>query len=169
MAKLTTDQQQAVSQWVAEGASLNDVQTRLKEDFSINLTYFDTRLLVMEMGLTIQDKNRPTTPEPAETPAEEPQPALSNDTTPLDDNHDEAPLPDLPDEPIGNSNISVSLDTLAIPGTMVSGKATFSDGITASWYLDQFGRLGLRDAPQNYEPPAKDIPAFQRELQKLLR
>ena len=44
-----------------------------------------------------------------------------------------------------------------------------SDGKTAGWYLDQMGRLGLRATEPGYQPPAADIPVFQRELQRLLQ
>jgi hypothetical protein len=75
-----------------------------------------------------------------------------------------------PDETAaGAGNVTLTIDQLAIPGTMVSGKATFSDGKTAGWYLDQFGRLGLRAPEPGYQPPAADIPVFQRELQRLLQ
>ncbi|HVV71326.1 MAG TPA: hypothetical protein VHI52_07485, partial [Verrucomicrobiae bacterium] len=61
------------------------------------------------------------------------------------------------------------VDQLAVPGAMVSGKATFSDGTTASWYLDQMGRLGLKASTPGYQPPAADIPVFQQELDLALQ
>jgi hypothetical protein len=69
----------------------------------------------------------------------------------------------------GGGNVTLSIDEITIPGTMVSGKATFSDGKTAGWSLDQFGRLGLRAPEADYQPPPQDIPVFQRELQRLLQ
>lgn len=74
-----------------------------------------------------------------------------------------------PQEPAGTGNVTVTLDVVTLPGTMVSGKATFSDGKTASWYLDQFGRLGLRAVEPGYQPPPADIPVFQKQLQRLLQ
>jgi hypothetical protein len=162
MANLTDEQKQAIAQWAADGATLNDIQARLKEEFALVYTYFDTRLLVMELGVTIQDKKRSAsapTPEPEPTPG--PADAPDEDAYVNDDDDFAAHAP--------AGNVSVSLDSLTIPGTMVSGKATFSDGITVSWYLDQQGRLGLRDAPPAYQPPPQDIPSFQQQLQKLLR
>ncbi len=50
MATLTKEQEQAVAQWAAEGASLNDIQARLNSEFHVNLTYLDARLLVIELG-----------------------------------------------------------------------------------------------------------------------
>lgn len=169
MAKLTDEQKQALTQWVADGATLNDVQSRLKEDFSIVLTYFDTRLLVMELGLTIQDKKRDDASAAAEKSAPAPADDLDEEDYVDGELADESEDDFAGDFPSGNGNVTVTLDSLAIPGTMASGKATFSDSTTVGWYLDQQGRLGLRDAPTGYQPPAQDIPAFQRELQKLLR
>jgi ribosomal protein S16 len=36
--KLTEDQKKQVAQWVAEGASLSDVQRRLKEECAVSIT-----------------------------------------------------------------------------------------------------------------------------------
>jgi hypothetical protein len=76
-----------------------------------------------------------------------------------------------PDEPVAGGKVSLSVDTLARPGTIVSGKVTFSDGKMAAWYLDQMGRLGVSPEEQGYRPPAGDVEEFQlqldRELQKL--
>jgi hypothetical protein len=163
MAKLTPDQQNSVTQWAAEGATLNDIQDRLKRECGVTLTYMDTRLLIMELGLKLQDKPREKMPE------ETPQPAPADALPPDDDRvagedvfPEEAPA-------AGTGNVTLSIDQIAIPGTMVSGKVTFSDGKSAGWYLDQYGRLGLRGAEPGYQPPPADIPTFQRELQRLLQ
>ncbi|NDB76762.1 MAG: hypothetical protein EB141_14170, partial [Verrucomicrobia bacterium] len=62
-------------------------------------------------------------------------------------------------------------DKLARPGTVVSGKVTFSDGQKADWYLDEMGRPGLVPAQKGYRPTQTDIMEFQDllqvELQKL--
>jgi hypothetical protein len=81
---------------------------------------------------------------------------------------DFGPGDEMGDFPTGG-NVTVTMDQLAIPGTMVSGKVTFSDGETASWYLDQGGRLGLADAPPGYRPSEMDVMQFQSELQRLMR
>jgi hypothetical protein len=52
---------------------------------------------------------------------------------------------------------------------LASGQATFSDGKTASWYLDELGRLGMKAPEPGYKPPAADIPMFQRELDRALK
>jgi hypothetical protein len=65
--------------------------------------------------------------------------------------------------------VSVSLDELAVPGAVVSGKVTFSDGQRAMWYLDQMGRLGLDPDVAGYRPAREDVGDFQRQLSVLLR
>jgi len=71
----------------------------------------------------------------------------------------------------GAGNVSVTVDQLTKPGALVSGKAKFSDGKSADWFLDQTGRLGLAPAEKGYKPPAADLQEFQlvlqAELQKL--
>jgi hypothetical protein len=59
----------------------------------------------------------------------------------------------------------VTVDQLARPGAMVSGKVTFSDGQKADWYLDQAGRLGVVPVVQGYKPSAADVQQFQLALQ----
>jgi len=56
MADLSPQQRQSVEQWAAEGANLNQIQDRLRTECSITLTYMETRLLIMELGVKIQDK-----------------------------------------------------------------------------------------------------------------
>jgi hypothetical protein len=104
----------------------------------------------------------PEPPKPEVAP-EEPAPPATTEATPLAG-------PDVTPAPAGGK-VSLSVDTLARPGTIVSGKVTFSDGKSAAWYLDQMGRLGVSPEEQGYRPPAGDVEDFQtqldRELQKL--
>lgn len=172
MAQLTEEQKQVVAQWTASGASLNDVQDRLKQEFGITLTYLDARLLIMELGLKLQEKKQPE-PEKKEEPAAPPVDAESDpDEIPYEDpGAGEPELVDggAPEGAGGGGKVSVSLDAIMVPGTMVSGKATFSDGKTVGWYVDQMGRLGLRAPEPGYQPPPADIAAFQRELDRVLQ
>ena len=59
----------------------------------------------------------------------------------------------------------VEISKLVRPGAAVSGSVKFASGVTAEWFLDQMGRLGL-DAVKGGEPTREDIAAFQQALQK---
>jgi hypothetical protein len=52
---------------------------------------------------------------------------------------------------------------------MVSGSVVFSDGKKATWYMDQYGRLGLDAGETGYRPPQEDIVQFQTALDRELR
>ena len=166
MSQLTPDQLAKVEEWAAEGATLNLVQDRLKAEFGISLTYMEARLLLMEVGVKIKDKPR----EP-EKPAEAPSPAPAVPPSPEAAADWEEDMIEPPETAPGGAagSVTLTLDQIAVPGAMVSGKVTFSDGTSASWYLDQMGRLGLADVPPGYQPPKPDIPKFQQELERLLQ
>jgi hypothetical protein len=156
MANFSPEQRAALEQWAADGATLNDIQHKLKSEFGINITYLDARLLLLDLQVKLKDK-------PREQPkAEElaPPPIAATDAPMMGD--DPAP------PPAGNGAVTVTVDTLAIPGALVSGKVTFTDGQTAGWYLDQSGRLGLRAPDPGYRPPPADVPVFQAELDRVL-
>jgi hypothetical protein len=65
--------------------------------------------------------------------------------------------------------VTVTVDQLTRPGALVSGKAKFSDGKTAEWFLDQAGRLALAPGEKGYKPPAADLQEFQIALQSELQ
>ena len=71
MSQLSPEQLAHVEQWAAAGANLNQVQDRLKTEFGISLTYLDARLLMVDIGVRLQEKPREPM-KPAET---EPPPA----------------------------------------------------------------------------------------------
>jgi hypothetical protein len=66
--------------------------------------------------------------------------------------------------------VTVEVDRLTLPGSLVSGSVVFSDGVKANWSLDQAGRLALGAKDKSYRPSAQDVQEFQmaiaRELQK---
>ena len=168
MSQLSPEQLAQVEIWAAEGANLNQVQDRLKTEFGITLTYLDARLLMLDMGVRLKEKPRdvpkaaePTPASPAPLPGEDALPAA--DET-WNENFDDATTGKAP-----GASISMSADQITIPGALISGKVTFSDGVNASWFLDQMGRLGLNGAPQGYQPPPADVPQFQQQLDLLLQ
>ncbi|HEY2574112.1 MAG TPA: hypothetical protein VGH65_08585 [Verrucomicrobiaceae bacterium] len=164
MAKLTEEQKQAVRNWAAEGASLNQIQDRLKQEFELALTYLDIRLLVAELGVKIQEKPKE---EPAKMPAAASPPKQAADEDFADEAAEFEPAP--PPAGPGAPKVTVTVDAIAIPGMLASGKTTFSDGKSAAWYLDELGRLGMKATEPGYKPPPSDIPVFQRELDLALK
>lgn len=156
---LTDEQKQRVSAWIAEGAKLAEIQARLASEFSLKLTYMDTRFLVDDLKLVPKDPEPPKTPEP---PAPAKAPLNAKPVPPQEQAvEDDAPLP-----PAGSGKVSVTVDQITRPGAIVSGKVTFSDSQTADWYLDQMGRLGVVPKQQGYKPAAADVQEFQAALQQ---
>jgi len=163
---LTHEQRQAIRQWIADGASLSDVQKRLKSDFGIGMTYMDVRCLVLDIGAQVKDKPAPR-PVPPPAPADDEMGAEDAELPVDEDEHHAIPFAK-PDAPAAGS-VNVTVDRIVRPGAVVSGDVTFSDGTTAKWVLDQMGRLGLEGANPGYRPPAQDIHEFQNQLRSLLQ
>ncbi len=137
--KLTPDQIAALKQRAAEGATMSDLQRHLKEEFGISITYMDTRFLILDLGIELLEEKK------EEPKKEEEKPA-----------------------PVPTGEVTVTMDTLTLPGALVSGKVTFSDGETAIWMLDQNGRPGLDPDTPGYRPTQDDIMEFQVQLRALI-
>jgi hypothetical protein len=137
--KLTADQIAALKQNAAQGATMSDIQRQLKEEFGHTLTYMDTRFLVLDLGIEL---------------LEEPK---------VEEKKEEKPAP------VPTGMVTVTMDTLTLPGSLVSGKVTFKDGETAVWMIDQSGRPGLDPDTIGYRPSQEDLLTFQMQLQALMR
>jgi hypothetical protein len=151
--QLTDEQKKKVAEWLDEGVKLSDIQGRIGAEFGVKLTYMEVRFLIDDLKLQVKD---PVVEAPPEPPAAVPgAPASSAD----------AELMPPAGAPAGPSAVKITTDTLARPGTMVSGGVTFSDGQKATWYLDQTGRLGLASETKGYRPSQEDLMDFQASLQ----
>lgn len=137
--KLTQEQKDALKKWAAEGATLSDLQRHLKEDFGHTITYMDIRFLILDLGIEL---------------IEEPKAVAKEEEKPL---------------PVATGHVTTTMDTLTLPGALVSGKVTFSDGETAIWMLDQSGRPGLDPDTPGYHPTKEDIVEFQKQLRDLIQ
>ena len=62
-------------QWAEEGADLSDIQKRLKGELELNVTYMDTRLLVLDLGIEIKVEDT----EEADSPSEEQESVTQGD------------------------------------------------------------------------------------------
>ncbi len=145
--KLTDSQIETVKQWAARGETLAGIQRLLKDEMGLSLTYLDTRMLVADLGLQLEEwKPKPEAAKPVIAdnivePAPEPAPA----------------------------GVTVTTDAITRPGAVVSGRVTFSDGQRAVWLLDQMGRLGFDPEQRGYRPSAPDLQQFQAALDRELR
>lgn len=142
--KLTAEQESTVRAWAEAGASLNDLQNQLRDEMGLRLTFMEVRFLVLDLGLVLKSDLVEEAPAPKpEVPVEMPDDALDG--------------------------VQFSADEITQPGAIASGKVTFSDGVLASWFLDQQGRLGLQAGDPTYQPPKEDVPLFQQKLQAHLQ
>lgn len=139
VSQLSSDQKEALNRWVEEGANLSDLQKRLKDEFDVSISYMDARFMVLDLGLKLQEK-----PKDEEKKPEEAIPGAAG-------------------------GVHVTMDHIALPGAMVSGKVTFSDGETGVWVLDETGRPGLDPDTAGYRPAQEDILEFQTQLRELIR
>jgi hypothetical protein len=147
-------QRQRVTAWILEGAKLSEIQNRLMSEFKLKFTYMEVRLLVDDLKLTPKDPEPPKVVTPSVSPLAASPTKLTAEKNPV------------PEETLPASGINVSVDQIAKPGAIVSGKVTFSDGQKADWYLDQTGRLGVVPAQQGYKPSAADVQQFQIALER---
>ena len=141
--KLSEEQKSALRGWAADGASIADLQKRLKEEFDLGITYMDARFLVLDLGIEL-----------VEAPKEEEKKPEAGE---------------LLSKPEPTGTVTVEIDNIALPGALVSGKVTFSDGETGIWMLDQYGRPGLDADTPGYRPKQEDIVEFQKQLAELVR
>ena len=149
--ELTDEQKQQVTSWIQDGASLSDVQKRLREEMNISMTYMDVRFLVLDLNVEVKD-NTPSRSTPDEPPVK------ADDSTALD--------PDDIAPPAGG--VSLTVDTIMKPGSIVSGTVQFSDGKSGTWMLDQLGRLALDVGDPAYRPSPEDVQNLQTQLQEAL-
>lgn len=191
---LSPEQKQAVASWVAAGDNLSAVQKKLAEQFKVSMTYRDVRFLVDDLGLELQnaapktdttDVTKAAVPAPG-AGAPPPRPPAekkgfvdklkekvglggdeADDLPPEEDYPEDEGIP--ADVPAGTGTLTLEVDRLMRPGTVVSGTVTFSDGVSGKWGLDQYGRLMLDTGRKGYQPSASDVQTFQRELQQQLQ
>lgn len=151
---LTEDQIAQVRSWADEGSGISEIQKKLSEEFGVRVTYLETRFLLEDWKIEIRI---PAKPEP-----EKPEEEVENIET--DEDSD-----DLPDSTAPGVKVKLSVDQVLRPGALVSGKAIFSGGQSASWWIDQMGRLGLDAVDPQFRPSEEESIAFQNELRAILR
>jgi hypothetical protein len=145
----------AVTQWIQEGHSLADVQRLLREDYEISMTYMDLRFLVDDLDIAVVEEEAEVIEAP-EAEAEEDATAEPSEAELVDEG--------------GNGSVTVDVDAIMRPGSLVSGTVVFSDGVSLGWQLSAAGQLGLipGDDPE-YRPSPEDVQSFQSQLEEVLR
>ena len=153
--ELSDAQKAAVTQWIQEGSSLADVQRSLREDFEISITYMDVRFLVDDLDIAVAE--------------EEPEPPELSEVEAVEDATAETAEAELVDEG-SNCAVTVDVDAIMRPGSLVSGTVVFSDGVSLGRQLSAAGQLGLipGDDPE-YRPNPEDVQSFQSQLEEVLR
>jgi len=148
---LTEEQKQAVAKWAADGAGLSEIQSRLADEFGARLSYMETRLLVLDIGAQIKDREPEAAPEPKRASA----PAAEDEESDIADDAAASPLP---------GGVSVEISPITRPGFALAGTVVFSDGVTAEWGFMSDGRFALAAADPKYKPTAEDLREFQTQL-----
>ncbi|MCX6992431.1 MAG: hypothetical protein NT011_04725 [Kiritimatiellaeota bacterium] len=156
--QLNDTQKDAVKKWIAEGCGLTEIQKRLNDEFKLSVTFLDLRFLILDLGLTIKEQTKNTSAGLDLAKAAPGRPEVETTNT--------EPEPLGPDSAGG---VAVTLDRIVKPGSVVSGTVRFSDGVSATWMLDQLGRLAIDAGKPNYRPSPEDVQAFQMELRNLLQ
>ena len=148
---LSDEQKAVISQWVADGESIANIQNLLKEHFDLGLTYMDVRFLVDDLGVIYKDFNE-----------------ITEDT---EDTKDiESEINKTAKESNETGGVIVDVDAVIRPGSLVSGNVRFRDGVSLGWQLTSTGQLGLipGDDPE-YRPSSEDLQDFQTQLQEVLK
>jgi hypothetical protein len=148
--ELTESQKNTVIDWVQEGRSLADVQRLLREELKISMTYMDVRFLIDDLDIALVEE---TVDE--EDSADSAKPAEAADAELVDD----------------GGGVTVDVDAVMRPGSLVSGTAKFSDGKSLGWQLSASGQLGLvpDENDPEYRPSSEDLQDFQVKLQDVLK
>lgn len=153
MSSLSASQKQQVAEWIKEGATLSEVQKKITSEFEVHMTYLDVRFLVDDLDVALVDKTPP--------------PAVKTDDAP------QIPAETAPDagapQAASASTVRISIDPVQLPGVLVGGTVTFTDGKTGKWQMDHQGQLGFVPPEPGYKPTPADVQQFQVVLDAELR
>jgi len=150
-----------VRQLLAKGQTLSQIQDYLHKEKNDPITYMDLRLLLSEMpDAKLPEKEVLKTVLPtASTAASTGAKAAPKDLA----------SPPAAKEPAVGGRLSISIDQMPAPCSMLSGYARFSSGAKAHWFLDEMGRLGLEPELGTGKPTQADMQEFSAELRRMLQ
>lgn len=144
---LSDTQKHQLKDWISQGLNLSTIYKYISDQWQIPITYLELRFLIDDLNFEF----------PKEEEKEEPINEKAEAKTSTD-----------PEELELLHKVTLDVDKIMRPGTLISGSVTFSDGITASWQLDQQGRIGLIPTTEDYRPSQEDIQEFQVQLEEAL-
>jgi|TARA_B100001093_G_scaffold516564_1_gene595671 hypothetical protein len=169
--QLSAEQIEKVSGWVAAGESIANIQNLLKDKCGLPMTYMDVRFLVDDLGVNYQDSSElaELEKEAAERKAAAAQDEHSNDPSVSAGGKNPAQDESAPESAPSAGSVSIEVDAVIRPGSLVSGTVLFSDGVQLGWQLSSTGQLGLIPGDNTeYRPSNEDLQSFQTQLQGVL-
>jgi hypothetical protein len=143
-----------VRQLLREGRTLSQIQDFLRNEKNDSITYLELRMLLTEMP----DAKLPEKETPKPAPAAAPTAPADLGTSPASSA-----------AAATTGKLSISVDQMPAPGSMLSGYARFSSGAKAHWFLDELGRLGLEPELGSGKPTQADMQEFSTELRRMLQ
>lgn len=151
---MTNDERKPIIQkLLTEGLTLSQILDFLRNEKGDTITYMELRLLLSEMpNVKLPEKERPKSPVLPPTPVTAP---------PVTPGGAPAAAP--------GGKLSISVDQMPAPGSMLSGYARFASGAKAHWFLDEMGRLGLEPELGTGKPTPVDMQEFSTELRRMLQ
>src|SRR5450755_1482858 len=150
-----------VKELLAKGLTLSQIQDYFHKEKNDPIKYMDLRLLLSEMpDAKLPEKELLKTVLPPADPALSVGGKFPPEVA--------GPAAGLPETGTGGK-LSISVDQVPSPGSMLSGYARFSSGAKAHWFLDEMGRLGLEPELGSSKPTEKDMQEFSTELRRMLQ
>ena len=145
------ERKQIIQDLLTKGFTLNQIQDHLRNEKGDSITYMELRLLLSELpDAKLPEKEFTKVPHPPDIK----QPAMPGQAEP-------APKG-------GGGKVSISVDQVPQPGSMLSGYARFPSGAKGHWFLDGSGRLGVEPELGTGKPTQKDMQEFSTELRRIL-
>jgi len=166
---INEEQKAKIQSWADEGDDLSAIQKKLADEMDVNVTYMEVRFLIGDLGIEMPVKEKDSEEEPSDI-IDSPEGAeVSKKAAEAGDlAESEVPVPPVADpEPATAGAVKVKMSDVLSPGVLAGGTVTFSDGVQATWGLDQMGRMSLDGTDPEYRPSETDLKSFQMELQKL--
>ena len=130
------------------GTSLSNIQRLLDEEYDVNMTYLDLRMIASELNVNWekQEAKKPVTP------------SMADETISAEESTEKQQQP--------STGTQVTVDKVTRPDALMSGTVKFKSGASGKWFVDHAQQLGLAPDSGSSKPTQEDIIEFQKELQQ---